>query len=76
MVCQASPQFEHQLLLLFNKETFFMNKERLSELLNMLAMGRRDSVEELVDMLTGKAPAKPVPAPEPAPATKPKSRFL
>ena len=29
-----------------------MNKERLSELLNMLAMGRRDAVEELVDMLT------------------------
>ena len=50
-----------------------MNKERLSELLNMLAMGRRDAVEELVDMLTGKAPAK-APAPEPAPVAKPKGR--
>ena len=50
-----------------------MNKERLSELLNMLAMGRRDAVEELVDMLTGKAPVK-TPITEPAPVAKPKGR--
>ena len=74
MVCQAAYQFTKQLLLLTYKEPIAMNKERLSELLNMLAMGRRDAVEELVDMLTGKAPAKPAPAPEPAPVAKPKGR--
>ena len=53
-----------------------MNKDRLTELLNMLAMGRRDAVDELVDLLTGKAPAKPepVPTPERAPVAKPKGR--
>ena len=51
-----------------------MNKDRLTELLNLLAMGRRDAVDELADMLTGKAPAKAAPAPEPAPVAKPKGK--
>ena len=66
-----------------------MNKERLSELLNMLAMGRRDAVEELVDMLTGceycvmpggkhhkPCPNNTVKTPitEPAPVEKPKAK--
>ena len=43
-----------------------MNKERLTELLHLMAMGRRDGVEELAEMLCFNAPA-PVPAPVPAP---------
>ena len=46
-----------------------MNKERLIELLNLLAMGRRDSVEELADMLSGETPDK-----TPVPVVKPKGR--
>ena len=41
-----------------------MNKQRLKELLAALAMGRRDVVDELVEVLTGKeeAPVEPKPA--------------
>ncbi len=37
-----------------------MNKERLKELLEALAMGRRDVVDELVELLAGKEDPKPV----------------
>ena len=47
-----------------------MKKERLTELLHLIAMGRRDAVDELADMLTAKPEAK---TPEPA-VTKPKGR--
>ena len=39
-----------------------MNKQRLKELLAALAMGRRDVVEELVELLAGKDEAEPKPA--------------
>ena len=47
-----------------------MNKERLTELLHLMAMGRRDGVEELAEMLSFNAPA-PVPAPDPVPVALP-----
>ena len=56
-----------------------MNKERLAELLHLMAMGRRDGVEELAEMLSFNAPAPimgpqmpaPVPAPDPVPVALP-----
>ena len=39
-----------------------MNKQRLKELLAALAMGRRDVVDELVDLLAGKDEAEQKPA--------------
>ena len=39
-----------------------MNKQRLKELLAALAMGRRDVVDELVELLAGKDETEPKPA--------------
>lgn len=39
-----------------------MNKQRIKELLAALAMGRRDVVEELADLLAGEDETEPKPA--------------